>query len=541
MAKGHGQLSFDEFDDKYFPRPPETGFDRVITRAISRRGVLGLMGAGVGALAVSPGAALAGKDGCFDFEAVAANTADTVTVPRGFKWHVVLSWGDPLWPDAPPFDPQTRGTGASQERAFGDNNDGMHLFERGGRTILAVNNEYTNLAIIHGNRKDGKPVNADDIRKSKAAHGVTICEVQQIGGKWSIIPGSPFTRRITPETPMQITGPAAGHDMLKTKAGPTGTRSLGTWANCANGATPWGTYLTCEENFNGYYSTRDKSFKPTAEMIRYGIAHRDWGYQWAMADDRFDVAKNPNEPNRSGYVVEIDPFDPDSTPKKRTALGRFKHENAELVINSDGRIVVYMGDDERGEFIYRFVSDEKYIEGGDNTGLLDNGTLYAARFNDDQTGKWQALTPETTGMPGKAEICLFTRIAASAVGATTMDRPEWIAANPLKAEVMCALTHNRKRGRNKTNAGGDPMILNGPNPRARNRYGQIVRWRPDGGDHAADSFTWDLFVLAGNPLVHTDERKGSANVTPANMFNSPDGLKFDSSGMLWIETDGYIT
>ena len=254
-------------------------------------------------------------------------------------------------------------------------------------------------------------------------------------------------------------------------------------------------------------------------------------------DERFDIFKHPNEPNRAGYVVEIDPKDPSSTPKKRTALGRFKHENAELVINNDGRVVVYMGDDERGEFLYRFVSDGVYAPGVPTDSLLEEGTISVAKFNEDGTGQWLDLTPESTGMASAAEVAIHTRVAGSAVGATTMDRPEWVAANPRAAEVYCCLTNNKNRGI-KPNAGGDETPAMGPNPRAENHYGQIVRWRPDGADHTAAGFAWDLYVLAGNPTVHSDANAGSENVTADNMFNSPDGLKFDSNGLLWIQTDG---
>lgn len=369
------------------------------------------------------------------------------------------------------------------------------------------------------------------------AHGVTIAEISQEGGAWKIVKDSPFNRRITPITPMEITGPARGHDWLKTAADPEGTTALGTWNNCGNGRTPWGTYLACEENFNTYFAHPDPDFKPQGALKRYGIGGKERGLGWEKVDPRFDLSKEPNECNRAGYIVEIDPMNPDSTPKKRTALGRFKHENAEVVVASDKRIVIYFGDDERSEYIYRFVSRERYEEGGDTATLLDEGTLYVAKFNDDRSGKWLALTPETTGMASLAEICIHTRLAASAVKATTMDRPEWGAANPREAEVYCALTNNKDRGV-KGNAGGDPAPVDGVNPRKENRYGQIVRWRPDGGDHAADSFSWDLFVLAGNPAVNEGLEAGSDNITPDNMFNSPDGLAFDSRGRLWIETDG---
>ncbi|MDE0407146.1 MAG: PhoX family phosphatase, partial [Alphaproteobacteria bacterium] len=415
--------------------------------------------------------------------------------------------------------------------------DGMWSFFVDGRTVLAVNNEFVNRSIIYGNRATGLPENADDVRKGKAGHGVSVFEIEMKDGAWRPVLDSPFNRRITADTPMEITGPARGVDQLKTAADPTGTVSLGTWNNCGNGRTPWGTYLTCEENFNGYFSSSDPDYAVSDAMKRYGVGLKDWGYAWATADERFDISKHPNEPNRAGYVVEIDPLDPDSTPKKRTALGRFKHENAELVIAANGHAVVYMGDDERGEFLYRFVSEGRYVEGGDNSGLLESGSLSVARFAEDGSGEWLALTPETTGMASAAEVAVHARMAGSTVGATTMDRPEWVAAHPARAEVYCCLTNNKNRGK-KPNKGGDPTPVGGPNPRAGNKYGQIVRWRPAGGDHTAAGFEWDLFVVAGNPAVHDDDRAGSANVTPDNMFNSPDGLMFDSKGGLWIQTDG---
>ena len=537
MPDHASELSFDEFDELNDPRDEPTGFERVVSRRRFLGGAAALGGAGAffGLGAFRP--AQAGGMGGLAFEPVAANSLDTVTVPPGFSWHNVIAWGDPLWSGAVAFDHETRGDGASQERAFGDNTDGMWSFFVDGRTVLAVNNEFVNRSIIYGNRATGLPENADDVRKGKAGHGVSVFEIEMKDGAWRPVLDSPFNRRITADTPMEITGPARGLDLLQTAADPAGTVSLGTWNNCGNGRTPWGTYLTCEENFNGYFSSSDPDYAVSDAMKRYGVGLKDWGYAWATADERFDISKHPNEPNRAGYIVEIDPLDPDSTPKKRTALGRFKHENAELVIAGNGHVVVYMGDDERGEFLYRFVSEGRYVEGGDNSGLLESGSLSVARFAEDGSGAWLALTPETTGMASAAEVAVHARMAGSTVGATTMDRPEWVAAHPARAEVYCCLTNNKNRGK-KPNKGGDPTPVGGPNPRAGNKYGQIVRWRPAGGDHTAAGFEWDLFVVAGNPAVHDDDRAGSANVTPDNMFNSPDGLMFDSKGGLWIQTDG---
>ena len=250
-----------------------------------------------------------------------------------------------------------------------------------------------------------------------------------------------------------------------------------------------------------------------------------------------NISRHPNEPNRVGYVIEIDPRDPNSVPRKLTALGRMKHENAELVVADNGHVVVYMGDDEAGEHLYRYVSHARYVGEQDTHELLQNGRLSVAKFDDDGHGRWLELTPESTGLASLAEICVHTRLAASRLSPTTMDRPEWVTAHPTKAQVYCALTNNKGRGRSSNN-NGDPMPVGGPNPRAKNRYGQIVRWTPSGGDHSAPTFQWDLFIVAGNPLIHDDEYAGSSNITAENMFNSPDSINFDSRGNLWIQTDG---
>ena len=541
------KLSFDEFDELHSPRNEPSDFEKVSARYLSRRGFLHSSAAvGAAAFVASSGPfALRGRGeslaaaghSWLPFSPVAANSKDDITIPGGFSWYEVMRWGDPLWSGVPEFDHATSGTGESQEGSFGDNCDGMSFFSRGGTHLLAVNNEYTTLEISNGHRASGQPETPDDVRKAMAAHGVSVVELQQLGRRWQPVRDSFYNRRITLNTPMELTGPARGHALMRTAADPQGVRSFGTWNNCGNGRTPWGTYLTCEENFNGYFSSSNPDLELTPQQKRYGINIEDWGYSFSRLDERFDVSKHPNEPHRAGWVVEIDPFNPSSAPKKRTALGRIKHENAAFALASDGRAVVYMGDDERGEFLYRFVSDVSYKPGGDNSSVLETGELSVAKFNDDGTGRWIPLTPETTGIADDAAIRIFARQAASAVGATTMDRPEWVTVNPVKDEVCCALTNNKNRGV-KPNAGGDDTSVNAPNPREKNNYGQIVRWRPAGGDHASEDFTWDLFVMAGNPFVHDGPYAGSENVTRENTFNSPDGLAFDTQGGLWIQTDG---
>ncbi|PRX38078.1 hypothetical protein SAMN05216257_103401 [Meinhardsimonia xiamenensis] len=538
-------LSADDWDELNFPRPEEQEFDRVVERALSRRGFLGgIIAFGSGASALGLGVlkgstALAGA-GRFAFEGIPAATDATVHVPEGYAWKVLVRWGDPLFGDAVgDFDDATGGSADKADRVFGENTDGMEHFVIDGREVIAVNHEYANRRVNLPQAAEGRPRGADDVAKLQKLQGVSIFEIRQGSDGWEVVLDSPLNRRITHLTPMRISGPAAGDELMRTAADPTGTVCLGTFNNCGSGRTPWGTFLTCEENFNGYFgASGDFAVDGLAAegYRRYGIAPEGWGYDYHKWDARFDVTQEPNEPHRAGWVVEIDPADPQSTPVKRTALGRFKHENAAVVLAPDGRVVVYMGDDERGEFLYKFVSSGAYGPGVDTSTLLDEGQLYAARFEDDGTGRWLALTPEATGM-SPAQIAIFTRMAASRVGATTMDRPEWVAVNPAAVEAYCALTNNRNRGV-RTNAGGDWQRVGGPNPRKINNFGQIVRWRPAGDDHAAESFAWDLYVMCGNPAVSEGPYRGTANITVGNMFNSPDCMMFDTTGLLWIQTDG---
>ena len=553
MSKPNLPSSADEWDEINFPRPEVQEFDRVVERAISRRGFLG------GALAFGSGAAVMGtaflkgstamaqQTSRFAFEQLAPQTDGAVHVPQGYSWKTLVRWGDALFSDAPEFDPVQGVPTEGSDRVFGENTDGMELFNVGGREILVINSEYTNNDINLPSEQDGLPTSAGDVLRLQNLQGVSVIEIAEGEDGWSVVVDSPFNRRITHNTPMMIDGPAAGHDLLKTQADPTGTQSLGTFNNCGSGRTPWGTYLTCEENFNGYFGSTaglPEDATLAAGYKRYGINESGFNYNYHQFDARFDVSQNPNEPHRAGYIVEIDPTDPASTPVKRTALGRFKHENAATVLAPDGRVVVYMGDDERGEFMYKWLSRDVYVPGGDTSTLLSEGQLYVAKFNDDLTGEWVALTPASTGME-PAEIAIFTRTAASAVGATTMDRPEWIAVNPTAVEAYCCLTNNSRRGATnddgsiRSNAGGDPMTVNAPNSRATNDYGQILRWRPHGDNHAATTFEWDLYVMAGNPTVHAEgPYAGTRNINEGNLFNSPDGMVIDSTGLIWIQTDG---
>lgn len=520
--------------------------ESLINNALSRRRFMqsvGLVGAGT-FLAGMPITQVmsAASSKLLDFDAVPTSTSDKVIVPKGYRAEVLISWGDPILPDAPPFDPSGKANAAAQARQFGDNNDGMSCFPLSAdRALMVVNNEYTNHEYLFDH--DGTTLTADDVAKSQAAHGVSIFEIVRQGETWRVDQQGKLNRRITANTLTHMTGPAAGHRLLKTEADPTATQILGTFNNCSNGKTPWGTYLTCEENFNFNFGST-APHQPTVVEKRYDIKGDTSFYQWEQHDPRFDLSKNPNEANRFGWIVEIDPMAPDSIPLKRSALGRFKHENAAITVNKDGHVVVYMGDDSRGEHIYRFISKHTFdaTQPQQNRDLLAEGTLYVARFNGEHDalagrGEWLELTHGKNGLTteagfaDQAEVLIYARHAASIVGATTMDRPEWIAVHPDQTTIYCTLTNNKERG-------SDGQPVNGPNPRADNHYGQIVRWRPLLNDHTADEFECDLYLLAGNPTVYDDARAGTANITPDNMFNSPDGIGFDAAGRLWILTDG---
>ncbi|MCW2269326.1 transcriptional initiation protein Tat [Pseudomonas sp. MYb187] len=497
-------------------------------------------------MAASVGAA---NSSLLGFTGIPAASADSISLPPGYKASVLISWGQPLHADSPAFDVSGNGSAKAQELQFGDNNDGMSLFPFPGddnRALMAINNEYTNYRYLfaHG----GQPTSAEEVHKAQAAEGVSVIEVKRSNGQWQFVQGSPYNRRIHGNTPIRVSGPAAGDALLRTAADNSGRKVLGTFQNCANGKTPWGTYLTCEENFTDCFGSSDTAQAFDAGQKRYGASVTGKEVGWHQHDPRFDLAKNPNELNRHGWVVEIDPFDPDSTPVKRTALGRFKHENAALGETGDGRAVVYMGDDERGEFIYKFISRDRidHKNPSANRNLLDHGTLYVARFDDGDNnadhprgkGQWLELSHGKNGLnaangfASQAQVLIHARLAASQLKATRMDRPEWIVVSPKDGQVYCTLTNNAKRGEEGQPAGG-------PNPREKNLYGQILRWRETEDDHGAMSFDWDLFVVAGNPSVHAGDAKGgSSNITPQNMFNSPDGLGFDADGRLWILTDG---
>jgi secreted PhoX family phosphatase len=462
------------------------------------------------------------------FSSVPASYDDEVHVPSGYTAEVFYAWGDPI-SNGPEWKPDASATAFDQAHQAGMHHDGMHYFPLGEDWgLLAVNHEYTDEGILH---TDGTETwTAEKVAKSQAAHGVSIIELKKIDGAWTIVRPSSFARRITANTPMKISGPAAGDGLMQTAADPTGTEVLGTANNCSSGYTPWGTYLTCEENWNGYFS-HDGDISDLED--RYGLFPGGFGYRWHEFDTRFSVADHPNEPNRFGWIVEIDPFNAWSTPVKRTALGRIKHEGAAVTVANNGKVVIYSGDDERFDYVYKFVSAAAYDPDSrvNNRDILDGGTLYVARFNEDGSGSWLPLVygqnglTSANGFNSQAEVLIYARAAADTVGATPMDRPEWVTVHPDTQEVYMTLTNNTRRTEDD---------LDAANPRPDNSFGHIIRWRESGGDSSGTAFDWDIFILAGDPGLGDPNLAGNIN---GDLFACPDGIWIDDNGLLWIETD----
>jgi len=490
----------------------------------------------------------------FDFaELSVAPSSPTHHVAEGYDADILIRWGDAVLPHAPAFAPG-KPDAAAQKLQFGYNNDFLGFIPLEGRSdhgLLVVNHEYTNgelmfpgLAPRSDKNADFSAVTREIVDAEMMAHGGSVIEIRRNGGKWSVVPNSKYPRRITADTEMTVSGPAAGHGRMKTSADPTGTRVRGMLNNCAGGVTPWGTWLTCEENFNGYFWSKSAAEPLTLEgraLRRYG-APAGW-YAWGRFHDRFDAAKEPNEPNRFGWVVEIDPFDPTSMPKKCTAMGRFKHEGAGNIVNGDGRFVVYQGDDERFDYVYRFVTEAKVdLENrAANKDILDTGTLSVARFHPDGTGQWlplvhgaansdgQVWLNEANGFRDQGDVLIHTRLAADLLGATRMDRPEDIDVNPKTGKIYLMLTNNAKRKAGDTDAA---------NPRAGNLFGHIIEITPDGGDHAADTFTWDILLRCGSPRIATVGATFSAATSENGWFGMPDNCTVDAEGRLRVATDG---
>jgi secreted PhoX family phosphatase len=456
-----------------------------------------------------------------------------------------MAWGDPILPGAPRFDP-TRLSSGSQAGQFGYNCDyvGFLPSTPGGqgarRGLLVVNHEYTNPELMFAGYDHNDPA-SEQIRIQLEAHGMSVVEVEKSsGGQWVANASAPRNRRVTGTTETAVTGPAAGHRLLRTRDDRTGTRVVGTLANCSAGLTPWGTILSAEENFHMYFAWQDKITDIEAGTIhgRYGLPREDSSFRFERLASRFDLRSAPHEPFRFGWVVELDPYDPEWVPRKRTALGRLRREGAACVVSPGGRVVLYSGDDIVFEYIYKFVTRGTYDPGDrdKNRDLLDQGTLFVARLNHDGTGIWMPLLPggalsPQNGFESQADICINTAGAADLLHPTQMDRPEDIQVSPTTGKVYVALTHNPFRG-------GDGYLLTDPaNPRRDNRHGHIIEITEQNDDHASTRFTWNIFMLCGDPADPTTYFAGFPRslVSP---ISRPDNLTFDASGNMWVATDG---
>ena len=492
------------------------------------------------------------------FTAIAANRNDAITVPEGYTATAFVPWGTPLTGTMPAYKGDASNTGADQEQQVGAHHDGVHFFPMDAKTtgtnssegLLVMNHEYLDDKIFHPNGATlGATRPADEVRKEIAGHGVSVIHIKKNGSNWEVVNGSPFNRRITGATPMDIRGPASGYAKLATKYSPNGTATRGTLNNCGMGYTPWNTYLTAEENWAGYFVNKDAT--QPREHKRYGVGTKNGRYFWELADSgadeyvRFDASTKGatalddyrNEPNTFGWMVEIDPFDPEARPQKRTALGRFGHEGVIFAPAVEGQpVVCYSGDDSQNEYIYKFVSAEPFYKATAGGWLLNTGVLYVAKFNADGTGEWLPLDITNSTFTAKAaaagvtfanqaDLLINTRLAADVMGATKMDRPEWGAVHPTTGEVYFTLTNNTSRTAEQIDAA---------NPRANNATGHIIRWNEEAGK---TTFKWDIFLLGGDVGTTTGTGDKAVTLTADNHFASPDGLWIDSRGVVWIQTD----
>jgi secreted PhoX family phosphatase len=554
---GNKAEAFEAFDDI----PTNPNLDQTIGGVIGRRygrrdmikGLLGVSAAttlfGTSAL-IAPRSASATPASRYVFDELTWGNDETHHIAQGYDADILLRWGDPITADAPEFDPYNQ-TVAGQLQQFGYNNDYVGftaLTEDGSRGLLCVNHEYTNEEVMfpglgRQDRADFAGMTPELIDIEMAAHGGTVVEIAKgANGKWALVRDSAYNRRITPlETTMTFSGPAAGHARMKTKADPDGMAVIGTLNNCAGGMTPWGTYLMAEENFHGYFWTdtldadgkADLSAQPEAEqMKRYGVPGR-W-YAWGTTHDRFNIDKEPNEPNRFGWVVEVDPRDPNATPIKHTSLGRFRHEGCETTVSADGKLVVYSGDDNRFDYQYKYVSNGK-VTGSETFGssLMSDGTLYVARFNEDGTIDWLPLVHGTgpltqdNGFNSQGDVMIDTRLAADLLGATPMDRPE--DAQPRgDGTAYIMLTNNSRRKADQVDAA---------NPRAKSSFGHIIEIKEDGGQHSATHGTWSILVKCGDPAVAEVGAQWNPETSQNGWFASPDNCAIDAQGRLWISTD----
>ena len=476
-------------------------------------------------------------------------------VPTGYAAQVVVRWGDKVMPGAPEFDPRAQ-SAAAQLRQFGYDNDflafkplpyGSNNSERG---LLCSNHERNSTPLMFPGVTSATTgqLTREQCEVQMASQGHAVVEIRREGRNWRVVPDSPLNRRYTAlDSVMRIGGPAAGHARMRTSADPSGTRVIGTLNNCAAGETPWGTILTCEENFHNYFLGDPRQGSEAAARERYGVNGRG-SYVWGRYHDRFNLDREPNEPNRFGWVVEIDPYDPSWTPVKRTALGRCKHEGATCALTADGRVAVYTGDDERFEYVYKFVSRGRYNprDRAANRTLLDDGTLYAARFDANGAMRWLPLVfgrgplTRANGFNSQADVVIEARRAADLVGATPMDRPEDIEPHPMTGRVYVVLTYNEQR--RPANDPDPRRRANPANPRPNNLGGHIIEMiHPTVNgrvDHGAEQARWEFFMLAGDPSKSDQGVRYLNPISSNGWVGRPDNVAFDPKGRIWIATDG---
>ncbi|EXB67715.1 PhoX family protein [Acinetobacter nosocomialis] len=526
------------------------------------------------------------------FTPVAKNLNDIVTVPEGYEANVIYALGDSLNPSFGDWDDNNIPSGPSFQFRSGDCHDGMHYFGLNTSTnrfddtvsaqgLLVMNHEYINQTFLHPKgptKVDGRRPEDEVIRETNA-HGVSVVHIKKdpVTQKVEVVKNSIFNRRITGSTVMDFAGAAAGSNLLSTRFSPAGRQTRGTHNNCGNGYTPWGTYLTTEENFIGYFarSTTDDALRTPEEIIalkRYGLkagSSSRYGWETAIgqveAQDLYDrwnadvkaaqaTQDYRNGPNTFGWMVEIDPFDNRQNPVKRTSLGRFAHEDSACRAVAGQPIAFYMGDDSRGEYIYKFVStavwDTKDINGGYAAGdkYMNSGKLYVAKFNNDGSGQWielaygkNGLNESNTTYPFKsqAEVVTFARLAADSVGATKMDRPEWATVNPINGEIYVTLTNNSNRGKDYPTDAANPRnytdLYAGTKEQKGNVNGHIIRFREADDKTTAETFKWDIYLFGAEASMASNINL--SGLTDNNDFSSPDGMWFDPRGVLWIETD----
>jgi uncharacterized protein len=569
-------------------------FDAVLAARLSRRTLVAGAASAIGLAACSQSPTRADATRHRNaFRGIAPQSNDSFVIAEGYRWNVVARWGDSLSAGTSDFDTRRMADTDwldadavdAQQRRFGTNADAVQYFPlasgRAARGLVCVNHEYFSAELVfQGHGGAGMPADArrewlerhpHAVAFMQAAHGVSVLQLHRDRGGWARDLASPHNRRITARTRMEISGPARGHELMRTKADPAGTEVFGTFANCAAGKTPWGTYLTSEENIDDYFAGARSALAHGAdpalvEALRRFACREHSFYGWEVRDPRFDMRHEPNEPLRFGWMVEIDPHDPQSVPRKRTALGRFQHEGANTLVSRGGHVVAYMGDDEKFEYVYKFVTRGRFDPKNPaaNRDLLDDGTLYCARFDADGTGEWLPLVYDesgtlnsTTGFSSQGDVVIKVRAAADLLGATPMDRPEDVEPSPLTGRIYIACTKSEDRA-NTTDvnwSGRQTDIgVNAANPRSDNTSGHIIEIAEHGDDATATRFAWNVFLLAGNPdsgryIVDARElapgHVGSGDTYYAGFpdraavspVHCPDNLGIDPQGRLWIVTD----